>query len=363
MAERYVGLMSGTSLDGVDAVLAAFDDAGHGQLVAHHFLAYPDDVRAEALALSTSGPDEIERGAVLARRIALLYAEAFAALPGAASHSTRVRAIGAHGQTVRHRPERGFTVQLLDAALLAERTGVSVVADLRSRDLAAGGQGAPLVPAYHAACLAHARRHRVVANIGGIANLTDLGPGRPVCGFDTGPGNILLDLHAQAHLGRRYDADGAWAASGTVVPALLAAMLQEPYFAAAPPKSTGRELFNREWLDRFGPGAHAPADVQATLAALTARSLADAVALHCAGAEEVLVCGGGAHNGAVMRALATALAPARVASTASVGVNPDWVEAMAFAWLARETLAGRPGNLPDVTGAAGPRVLGAIYPP
>jgi anhydro-N-acetylmuramic acid kinase len=360
MPQHYVGLMSGTSLDGVDAALVDFD-LPHGTLVAHHFLPYPDDVRAEALALCATGANEIERAGTLGNRIAELYAEAVAALLARAG-SPQVAAIGAHGQTVRHRPERGFTVQLLNAPLLAERTRLTVVADLRSRDIAAGGQGAPLVPAYHAACFARPDMHRVVANIGGIANVTDLAPGRPVRGFDTGPGNALLDFWAAEHLGRRYDAGGAWAASGRVVEPMLAAMLREPYFAAPPPKSTGRELFHRAWLDAFNPGGHAPEDVQATLAALTARSLAEAVANHCGGADELLVCGGGVHNHAVMRSLAAALPGTRVSPTAAAGIDPDWVEAMAFAWLAREALAGRPGNIPSVTGAAGRRVLGAIHP-
>jgi anhydro-N-acetylmuramic acid kinase len=361
MPQHFVGLMSGTSLDGVDAALVAFD-AAPGQLVAHHFVPFPEDVRAEALALCAPGPDELDRAGALANRIAALYAEAVDALLAQAGRPPVV-AIGAHGQTVRHRPERGYTIQLLNAALLAERTGLRVVADLRSRDIAAGGQGAPLVPAYHAACFARADRHRVIANIGGIANVTELAPGRAVRGFDTGPGNALLDLWALEHLGSRYDAGGAWAASGRVVETLLSALLAEPYFALPPPKSTGRELFHRGWLDRFGLSREAPQDVQATLAALTARSIALAVQRECAGAAELLVCGGGAHNASVMRELAAALPAIRVGTTADAGIDPDWVEAMAFAWLARETLAERPGNLPSVTGAAGPRVLGAIYPP
>ena len=361
MPQFHVGLMSGTSLDGVDAALVDFD-APSGRLVSSHFLPYPDDVRADALALCAPGPDEIERAGDLGNRIADLYADAVQRL--LRSHgSIGVEAIGAHGQTVRHRPERGFTVQLLNAARLAERTGLRVVADLRSRDVAAGGQGAPLVPAYHAACFARSDRRRVVVNIGGIANVTVLHPGRPVAGFDTGPGNALLDLWTAEHLGQRYDAGGAWSASGRVVEPLLAAMLADPYFDAPPPKSTGRELFHRAWLERFEPVRHAPADVAATLAALTARSIALSISTHCPGTDDVLVCGGGVHNATLMAALAQALPSARVDSTAAEGVDPDWVEAMAFAWLARETLAGRPGNLPGVTGAAGPRVLGAIHAP
>jgi anhydro-N-acetylmuramic acid kinase len=360
MPEFFVGLMSGTSLDGVDAALVDFEVAP-GRLVARHFLPYPDDVRAEGLALCAPTHDEIERAALLGVRIAGLYAEAVDALLSGAGRPA-VQAIGAHGQTVRHRPERGFTVQVLNAALLAERTGLRVVADVRSRDVAAGGHGAPLVPAYHAACFARADVHRVIANIGGIANVTDLAPGRPVRGFDTGPGNALMDLWTTEHLGRRYDDDGAWAASGRVIDSLLDRMLTEPYFDLAPPKSTGRELFHAAWLERHGPRGFAPADVQATLAALTARSIARGVNDHCGTPHELLICGGGAHNATLLRELARALPATRVATTAAAGIDPDWVEAMAFAWLAREALAGRPGNLPSVTGAAGPRVLGAIYP-
>lgn len=361
MPQIFVGLMSGTSLDGVDAALVDFD-AAPGRLVAHHFLPFPDDVRAEALALNAPGPNELERAALFANRLALLYAEAVAALLAEAGQPA-VAAIGAHGQTVRHRPDQGYTLQLLNAALLAERTRLRVVADLRSRDVAAGGHGAPLVPGFHAACFARPDRHRVIANVGGIANVTDLAPGQPVTGFDTGPGNVLMDLWAAEHLDRRYDADGAWAASGQVVEPLLAAMLADPYFASPPPKSTGRDDFHRGWLERFPVRTHAPADVQATLAALTARSVGTAVRRWCGGADELYVCGGGAHNAALMQALAVALPGSRVATTAAEGIDPDWVEAMAFAWLARETLAGRPGNLPGVTGAAGPRVLGAIHAP
>jgi anhydro-N-acetylmuramic acid kinase len=253
-------------------------------------------------------------------------------------------------------------VQLGNGALLAERTGIPVVCDFRSRDVAAGGHGAPLVPAYHAACFASPTLHRVIVNIGGIANVTDLPPGGPVRGFDTGPGNVLLDLWTQEHLGQPLDRDGAWAKSGKVVDELLRAMLADPYFAESPPKSTGRDRFNAVWLSQFRPERFTPQDVQATFAALTAQSIADAVARFCQGARELFVSGGGASNSHLMGELARRLSGTPVASTAAVGGDPDWVEAIAFAWLARERLAGRPGSLPEVTGAAGPRVLGAIYP-
>jgi len=363
VSELFIGLMSGTSLDGVDAVLVDFSQAP-GRLVASHFAPYPDAVRAEALALNVPGADELGRGAVLANRLAELYAAAAHALLAKASlDKARIAAIGCHGQTVRHRPDRGYTVQLVNGALLAERSGVRVVCDFRSRDVAAGGQGAPLVPAYHAACFASPSAHRVIVNIGGIANVTDLRPGAPVRGFDTGPGNVLLDLWAQKHLGQPLDRDGAWAASGKVIETLLRETLADPFLAAAPPKSTGRDHFNDAWLARFGPERYPAPDVQATLVALTAVSIAQAVARFCGGADEVLACGGGASNPRLMTELQTRMPRSRVATTSSAGVDPDWVEAMAFAWLARETLAGRPSNMPEVTGAAGPRVLGAIYPP
>lgn len=271
-------------------------------------------------------------------------------------------AIGCHGQTVRHRPDRGYTLQLLNGALLAERTGIRVVCDFRSRDVAAGGQGAPLVPAFHAAAFGAPGAHRVIVNLGGIANLTDLNGGGPATGFDTGPANVLLDLWAEAHLGAPIDRDGAWAASGKVIDALLDQMLAEPYFSAAPPKSTGRERFNRGWLARHAPERHAPADVQATLAELTAATVADAIRRHCAAATDILLCGGGAHNAELVRRLAARLPGRAIADTGALGIAPKWVEASAFAWLAREALAARPGNVPQVTGARGPRVLGAIYP-
>jgi anhydro-N-acetylmuramic acid kinase len=361
VSELYVGLMSGTSLDGVDAVVADFA-APPGRLVASHFAPYPEVVRAEALALNAVGPNELERAAELGNRLAELYATAVKALLAEAQvDKDRIAAIGCHGQTVRHRPDHGYTVQLGNGALLAERTGIPVVCDFRSRDVAAGGHGAPLVPAYHAACFASSTVHRVIVNIGGIANVTDLRPGGPVHGFDTGPGNVLLDLWAQKHLGQPLDRDGAWAGSGKVVDELLRAMLADPYFAGSPPKSTGRDQFNAGWLSQFRPERFTPPDVQATFAALTAQSIAEAVTRFCGGAREVLVCGGGASNSHLMAELGRRLASARVATTAAAGVDPDWVEAMAFAWLAREALAGRPGSLPEVTGAAGGRVLGAIY--
>jgi anhydro-N-acetylmuramic acid kinase len=360
--EIYVGLMSGTSLDGVDAVLADFS-GGRPQLIAHADLAFDAGLRRELLSLNAPGADEIDRAALAGNDLARAYAAAVAAvLRKAKLPAAAVRAIGCHGQTVRHRPERGYTTQLGNAALLAELAGISVVADFRGRDIAAGGQGAPLAPAFHAAVFADLAEDRAVINLGGIANLTCLPRQGEVSGFDSGPGNCLLDLWASRHLGTTHDAQGGWAAGGRAVPELLERLLQEPYFAAAPPKSTGRDLFNEDWLRGKLKGGEDPRAVQSTLLELTARSMADAIARHCPGARRVIACGGGTRNDALMRRLAELLAPAVLESSAHHGIAPQQVEGAAFAWLAKQALDGHTGNLPSVTGARAARVLGAIYP-
>ena len=361
--DLYVGLMSGTSLDGVDAALVEFA-AAPPALAGSAYLPFPAALKAELLALQTSGPNELDRAARAGNELARLYAQAVLALLAQAGISAAaVSACGCHGQTVRHRPDAGYTLQIGNPALLAELTGISVVADFRSRDIAAGGQGAPLVPAFHAAAFGADARHRVILNIGGIANLSDLpAHGATVTGFDTGPGNVLLDLWAERHLQQPQDSAGNWARGGTVLAEALQAMLADPYFARRPPKSCGRDLFNAAWLERFPLQAAAAQDVQATLAELSARSIADAVKQHCAQAEELYVCGGGAHNLDLLERLRRNLPHCAIDTTAALGTDPDWVEAIAFAWLARQTLHGRSANLPAVTGAAGARVLGAIYP-
>ena len=365
MRQLYAGVMSGTSLDGVDAVIADFAPGGGRpcELLAAAHVPFPRSLADELFALQRPGGDELARAARAANALADTYADAIAAaLDGAAVAARDVVAAGVHGQTLRHCPDQSWTLQLNNPARVAERAGITVVADFRSRDVAAGGQGAPLVPAFHAA-LFGGETHCVVINIGGIANLTDLPVPGEVRGFDTGPGNVLLDLWHARHRGGAFDRDGAWARSGRVDRDLLAELLAEPFFARRPPKSTGRDLFNADWLDAKLAGRPlAPEVVQATLAALTAQTVADAVCAHCAAAKEALVCGGGAKNAAIMDALAFALAPRVVTTTAERGVAVEHVEALAFAWLARETLAGRPGNLPAVTGARGLRVLGAIHP-
>lgn len=356
--------MSGTSLDGVDAVLAEIGSAGRIRILHTRYLPYSDRLRSQLLALHTPQPDEIHLAACAANTLAHLYAEAVSGLLERIDPAT-IHAIGCHGQTLRHRPADGYTLQIGNAALLAELTGITVVADFRSRDIAAGGQGAPLVPAFHAQTLHHPEIHRVIANIGGIANITDLPANGSVRGWDTGPGNMLLDSWIDRHRGVRYDRDGAWATSGTAHAGLLAALADHPYLQSPAPKSAGREQFNLAWLDnlltRLGYAIE-PADVQATLLEFTARSLADAVSRECAGAQEFYVCGGGANNGALMQRIGARLPNLRVATTSALGIDPDWVEALAFAWLARQALHHEPGNLPAVTGASGPRVLGAIYP-
>ena len=360
-AEHYIGLMSGTSLDGVDAVLIDFAGSGH-RIIGETFLPFEDSLRARLLVVHKAQSDEIHKAAMLGNELAQLYAQAVHRLLNKTGvNSTAVLAIGCHGQTIRHRPDAGYTIQLGSGALLAELTRNIVVCDFRSRDIAAGGEGAPLVPAFHQAMFAHSSIHRVIVNIGGIANITDLGSGA-VQGFDTGPGNMLMDAWIQLHLGKPFDRDGAWAGGGRCVDGLLQALLAHDYFSRDPPKSTGRELFDIAWLKEQLSGKENPRDVQATLLALTAVGIARAIKSCCGGAKEIYVCGGGAANSALMSQLAAALPGVQIASTANLGIGPDWVEACAFAWLARQALLLRPGNLPCVTGATGPRILGAIYP-
>lgn len=361
----YIGLMSGTSLDGVDGALVDFADDGSVRSLGDAYIPFPASLRADLMALQSAGQNEIEREALAANALVRHYADCVGMLlSNAGIGADAIAAIGAHGQTIRHRPEVGFTRQLNNPALLAELTGINVIADLRSRDVAAGGQGAPLVPAFHQAIFNAPGHTRVLANIGGISNISVLHADGTVTGYDTGPGNALMDGWVLQHLGQPYDADGAWAATGKVVPALLADLLDEAYFDLPAPKSTGRDLFHADWLNSklaSHPGA-SPADVQATLTQLTAASLAQAIARDGAQAETVYVCGGGAQNASLMAALARELPGMAVASTDALGVAPSQVEALAFAWLAWRFTQRKPGNLPAVTGAQGLRVLGALYP-
>ncbi len=364
MASRdlFIGLMSGTSLDGVDAALADFSQ-NKVQVLGHAHVPFDAALRDSLLALVTPGVDEIDRAGRLGRVLARHYARAVnQVLTQSGDVAADIRAIGCHGQTVRHRPEQGFTVQIGNPALLAELTKIQVVADFRSRDLAAGGQGAPLVPAFHAVAFGDPRESRAVVNVGGIANITLLPRGLPESGFDTGPGNCLMDLWAQRHIGQPFDRAGAWAAGASALPALLARMLDEPYFQLPPPKSSGRELFSPVWLDRFLDGSEAPQAVQATLLELTVESIGRAVQAAAPAVARLVVCGGGAKNDALLARLRSGLAPCIVESSDMQGLDPDRVEAMAFAWLAQRAIEGKAGNVPQVTGAIGPRVLGAIYP-
>jgi len=376
--------MSGTSLDGVDAVLLEMSGA-QCRVLAHSYQPFNPGLRQELLRLNTPGSNELHRAARAANQLVLAYADLVRHLMSCAGLKPhQVRAIGAHGQTVRHHPQAldeaaapdvlseiptpGYTLQLNNPALLAELTGITVVADFRSRDVAAGGQGAPLVPAFHLAMFG--RRHEAVAvlNLGGMANISLLAPTddtpSQVMGFDCGPGNVLMDLWCQQTLGQAYDAGGAWAATGSVNAALLSHLLDEPFFALPAPKSTGRDLFSEAWLNqkltRFQQLS--PADVQATLAQLTAHTCAQSLATSNMQFAAMLVCGGGALNPYLINLLQNSLPKMQVISTESVGLPPMQVEAAAFAWLASKTLAGESGNVPGVTGARGARVLGAIYP-
>ena len=368
----YLGLMSGTSLDGIDAVLVDFAASGSDGMAvrSHAHRDFDAGLRRELLALNLAGSNEIERAALAANAVARAYAEAVATvLTQAAVPAEQVQAIGAHGQTVRHRPGEfdgtGFTCQLLNGALLAELSGVDVVCDLRSRDVAAGGHGAPLAPGFHAAAFGAEGETRAVLNLGGIANLTLLEGHVGRIGFDCGPASCLLDAWCDRHCGLAFDNGGRWGASGRVDTVLLSSFLSEPYFALSPPKSTGRDLFHMAWLERHLEQAapHAAAvDVQATLAALTVQTVAASVARHAAAARVLYVCGGGARNGALLEGLARALPGLRVTTTAALGVPVDQVEGAAFAWLAKRFVERKSGNLPAVTGARGPRTLGALYP-
>ena len=360
------GLISGTSMDGVEAVLLETGEGAFAVRGALH-LDYPPDLsrrlRQAVAAPERCGLDEL---GALDAGIGEVFADAAVALLkqcGVAADAVRV--IGSHGQTILHRPRvtLPFTLQIGDPNRIAERTGIDVVADFRRRDLAAGGEAAPLVPAFHAAAFGAQGEDRAVVNIGGIANITTLGADGAVGGFDTGPGNCLMDLWAEEHLGAPFDRDGALAARGRVHTALLETLLEEPYLALSAPKSTGRELFHRAWLaPALQRHAADVADVMATLSEYTARTIADALrAVPAFAPQELLVCGGGARNGALMRRLAAQLPGLRVADTSVRGIAPEHVEAALFAWLAERHLQGLPGNIVAVTGARGPRVLGALH--
>jgi len=368
MPDFYIGLMSGTSLDGVDGVLADFSPSTP-RVINHASAPFPAELRAELLALNSPGADELHRAALAGNTLIRLYAQVVGELLERASvPASAVQAIGAHGQTVRHRPQEfdgtGYTLQLCQPALLAELTAIDVVADFRSRDVAAGGQGAPLAPFFHRSLFARPGESVGVLNIGGISNLTLLRADGSMLGFDCGPGNSLMDGWCARHTGQAYDAQGAWAGGGQLLPDLLAMLLAEPYFGKAPPKSTGRDLFSLGWLENrlrvFGKAE--PIDIQATLAEVTARVCSDDVLRHEPGLRRLIICGGGALNAHLISRLRHLLPGVEVESSARWGLPPLQVEATAFAWLARKTVHREKLALQSITGAKGARVLGCVYP-
>lgn len=365
----FIGLMSGTSLDSLDAALVDFS-APQPKLAATLSTDLPDSLKSQLLALCTPGNNEIQLMGEADHQLGKLSAQACQTLLSQSGISAQqVTAIGSHGQTIRHMPEGDspFTLQIGDPNLIAQLTGITTVADFRRRDMAAGGQGAPLAPGFHAAMFRSPNKERALVNIGGMANLTFLhcDPAHPVTGFDTGPGNVLIDCWCQRHRNLAFDANGHWSRSGSINNSLLDQLMAAPYFSSPPPKSTGRELFNQQWLDQQLKDAYThlkPEDVAATLVELTAQSICNDLQLHFADCDELLVCGGGAHNGFLMERI-NALSPPEVcvSTTSSLGISPDWVEAAAFAWFAKQTLAFQPSNLTAVTGAKSECILGGVY--
>jgi anhydro-N-acetylmuramic acid kinase len=367
----YIGLMSGTSIDAIDSAIVAYKD-GTPTLRATREHSIPQKTRSRIAEISASGDDEIERLGRLDRELGILFGDAaLALLQEAKVAASDITGIGSHGQTIRHRPpsalahpDQSFTLQIGDPNTIAERTGITTVADFRRRDIAAGGEGAPLAPGFHAAVFAQHGINRAIVNIGGIANASILRGTQLLAGYDTGPGNTLLDNWILKQCGTPYDRNGHWAAGGEVSAPLLQMLLGHPYFMQTGPRSTGKEDFNLTWLHKCLTSLPAitPQDIQATLAELTAASIVKGIASSGVEIEEVYVCGGGAHNTDLMRRLSNQLTPTVLDSTAAIGLDPDWVEAVAFAWLARQTLEYLAGNAPVVTGAAGPRILGGIFP-
>nr|VFK37504.1 MAG: anhydro-N-acetylmuramic acid kinase [Candidatus Kentron sp. TC] len=364
----FIGLLSGTSMDGIDAALVDLSTSDP-ILIASRVHPLPTRLRQRLVAVCEHGRDHVDELATLDALLGHLFADAAIDLIRQTDHHPKeIRAIGSHGQTIRHRPDikTPFTVQIADPNIIAERTGITTVADFRRRDMAAGGQGAPLAPAFHQAVFQREGKSRVVANIGGVANITILPSEQNsrIDGFDTGPGNTLLDAWAMRHLGVPIDTDGRWARQGKIHGELLRKLRNDDYFSGPPPKSTGRERFNPDWLQARLAGIHptpSPADIQRTLHELTSATLGDAITHHAPDCREVLVCGGGAKNPLLLQGLQQQLPNCLVDTTNRYGIDPDWVEAMAFAWLARQRLQGLPGNMPSVTGARRPVVLGAIH--
>lgn len=364
MGDLYIGLISGTSMDGIDAVLVEFGKSSL-QILQTRDNAYPPELRDRLInAMQLPENCTVDDIGELDQRIGACFRDAAKALlEDAGVAASAVTAIGSHGQTLRHQPdaERPFTLQIGDPALIATGTGITTVADFRRADLAVGGQGAPLAPIFHEWLFRQSGSGRTILNIGGIANITILADDRATTGFDTGPGNTLMDAWTRKHRNETFDRNGEWAASGSVDTELLKRLLSDPFFSATPPKSTGFEQFNLEWLEAAGAGSIDAGDVQATLCALTAASVSNAITAFAAGSKEILVCGGGVHNAELMRRLGESMPAIGLSSTATAGLDPDWVEAAAFAWLAMRRLQNLPGNLPSVTGAKRAVTLGAIH--
>lgn len=360
MSELYIGLMSGTSADGINAVLVEFQPS-QPKMIANYYQEYSDELRRDILSLCQPGSDEINRLADLDVKLGKIFAEIVKVLLKKESISPKkIRAIGSHGQTIRHYPNKCFTLQIGDPNIIAAETGITTVADFRRRDIAVGGQGAPLVPAFHQAVFAKKDENRAIVNIGGIANITLLSTHDKTLGFDIGPGNVLLDAWTDQHLNQRYDKNGEWAATGKVNPSLLDTLLNDSFFKLPHPKSTGREYFNLSWLKQYLTHPITPQDVQTTLVELTAKTIINTVT-HFFTTGKILICGGGAYNHFLMKRLTALAENFHVDTTQKFGIDPDWVEAMAFAWLAKQRIEGKPGNIPAVSGARSPAILGGIY--
>ena len=364
MNELFIGLMSGTSLDGMDAVLVNFGEKSQDiKIMGHSYAPYEDKLKIALLRLHSPSTNELEESLLLGNTVSKKAFEAIEALLKKTNIPSKdIRAIGFHGQTVRHQPHKGFTLQIANPALLAELSNINVVADFRSRDVAASGQGAPLVAAFHHAIFSHSITYRAILNIGGIANVTLLNPKAPVLGFDTGPGNILLDHWSKTHRNQAFDENGAWAREGKIIETLLGKFFLDVYFKKTAPKSTGRDHFNEAWLNKHLKKSFSTQDIQRTLLELTALSIAKAINSYDTNMTEIYLCGGGASNTFLVERLKVLMPKIKMQPTDLLGIPSQYVEATAFAWLAKQMLFSKPGNLPDVTGARGLRILGALYP-
>jgi len=364
MNELFIGLMSGTSLDGMDAVLVNFGEKSQDiKIMGHSYAPYEDKLKMALLRLHSPNINELEESLVIGNTVSKKAYEAIEALLKKTNIASKdIRAIGFHGQTIRHQPQKGFTLQIGNPALLAELSHINVIADFRSRDVAASGQGAPLVPAFHHEIFSHPITYRAILNIGGIANITLLNPKTTVSGFDTGPGNILLDHWSKMHRNQAFDENGVWAKEGKIIETLLDAFFKDAYFEKTAPKSTGRDHFNEAWLNKHLQKSYSTQDIQRTLLELTALSIAKAIDSHDANITEIYLCGGGALNSFLVERLKALMPRIKIQPTDLLGIPTQYVEAAAFAWLAKQMLFSKPGNLPEVTGAKGLRILGALYP-